>query len=192
MLSRILFSVANGWRCRHQLAEILANKRGNPLELELTKLKESGIKAIVFDFDGVLATHGEAAPNIQALQLLQQSIAIFGAEQVFILSNKPSSIRANYFKQHFPGIRFISAKRKKPYPDGLQEIATLTPWEKDTIALIDDRLLTGALATVLAGTQCIYVDQPLINYQKHPFTELFFQTLRILERQLLATIKKKD
>ena len=80
-------------------------------------------------------------------------------------------------KENFPDITFVYAQRKKPYPDGLQQIINITQADPKTIALIDDRLLTGGLATCLAGTHMIYINKPLQNFQHRFFAEFlqFFE-----------------
>lgn len=179
---RILFAITQGWRHRKALSQIKHQNHGSIHDLDLQALKAQGIHYLVFDFDGVLSGHGEAIPQANTLPILRRSVEIFGKQHLFVLSNKPLKTRELYFKTHFPEIQFIYAKRKKPYPDGLQEIIQLTRADPQTVALIDDRLLTGGLATCLAGTKMIYINRPTQNFRHRFFAECFFQMLRKLER----------
>ena len=92
------------------------------------------------------------------------------------------------FRSHFPAIRFISGVRKKPYPDGLNrvaELAALPPW---AILMVDDRLLTGCLAALIAGALPCYIRSPYISLGNRTVAELFFWLLRAGERGCLRMI----
>jgi len=101
---------------------------------------------------------------------------------MFILSNKPTEERRIWFREHFPNARFIAAVRKKPYPDGLLAVAELAGVPPHSLLMIDDRLLTGCLAAVVAGVRPVYIRHPFISFGQRPFSELFFIMLRSLER----------
>ncbi len=137
---------------------------------------------LVLDFDGVLAPHGALAPLPEVEEFLVKACQ-HSTNGVYILSNKPMMERIDYFAQHFPSIKFIIAK-KKPYPNGLQEITFKAKVKPEELVLVDDRLLTGGLAAILAGTQFLYVRKPFIDYRAKPFKEVCFQCLRLLERLL--------
>lgn len=184
-MRRMWFAIIQGFRHRQALSQIRSHGHGNIYNLDLQTLKDHGIHVLVFDFDGVLSGHGEGIPNPKTLSILKHSMDLFGKQHIFILSNKPLKSRELYFKENFPEITFVYAKRKKPYPDGLQQIIEITQADPKTIALIDDRLLTGGLATCLAGTQMIYIDQPLQNFHHQFFAECFFHGLRTLEKWVL-------
>ena len=109
-------------------------------------------------------------------------ISEFGAEKIFILSNKPKTSRCAYFRTVFPNIRFVTGIRKKPYPDGLMAIKNMANCTLTDIVLLDDRLLTGGLATCLAGTKFIYINKPLVSLAHNFIAEIFFIALRSLER----------
>lgn len=185
MLRRIAYTLCKAPQYRAQLSHIKQQPPISPDKLSLDRWKEKGIKTLIFDFDGVLASHGEDVPNSVMRHLLQQSTELFGNEHVFILSNKPSAIRAEYFAKHFEHIQFIRANRKKPYPDGIEKIIELSKSKPEQILLVDDRLLTGALAACISGIRCQYIAEPLMNKQKRPVVETFFHGLRIIERILL-------
>ena len=77
-------------------------------------LSENGVKYLALDFDGVLASHGKQAINSEVKTWLDAFILKFEESKIFILSNKPTSVRLEYFKKNYPQIRFISnvAKNK--------------------------------------------------------------------------------
>ena len=152
------------------------------LTLQPEELKQSGIQALALDFDGVLSPHGFQIPLPEAEQWLRDCVAVFGEEKVFILSNKPTKERSDWFGKCFSQLRFISGVRKKPYPDGLQQIAKHAAVPIETVLMVDDRLLTGCLAAVNAGARPCYIRNPYISFSHRPFAELFFKTLRSIDR----------
>ncbi|WP_119344742.1 YqeG family HAD IIIA-type phosphatase [Facilibium subflavum] len=149
-------------------------------------LDKHDINYVVLDFDGVLAPHGQPLPDPEITKWLKKFANEFGQKHIFILSNKPTDLRRKYFLQHFPEIQFISDVRKKPYPDGLLNIQKQLQCPSGKIALVDDRLLTGCLACILAGCFPILVTSPFTNYKRRPFQEAFFGLLRFLEKRLFA------
>ena len=175
---------------RHALATIYLNTptRLSTTEVSLQQLHQQGIKVLVLDFDGVLAAHGEVEPSTDILHWLQLSIHQF--EHVFLLSNKPFHRRLDYFKHKYPHIYCITHVAKKPYPEGLDKIKTLTGKQANEIALVDDRLLTGVLATCIAQTQVVYITLPYKNIKKRPLAELFFIALRFIERRYVQFYAK--
>jgi len=175
-------------RCYHTELKAIYGKRIPNLQisqLSPSQLKQQGVKILVLDFDGVLAAHGETKPADDLHDWLVQCVNTFGAAQIFVLSNKPLASRIRYFQTHYAGIRYIAGTRKKPYPDGLQEIITLTNQPAKALMLVDDRLLTGILAACIIKVPVIYITKPYVNFLKRPIQELFFTSLRILERYLV-------
>ncbi len=192
MIIRVFYGLRMGWVHRHRLKPY----RDDPnlqietiLDLKPEILKAEGIKVLALDYDGVLAPHGEDALDKNIVKWLKEGREVFGANNVFILTNKPTHHRTEMFAAH--GIQLIKAKRKKPYPDGLQQILSQTGISPEELLLIDDRLLTGILAANIVGVQAKWVTKPFINLSKRPLTESFFIALRSLERQLLRTQKKR-
>jgi predicted HAD superfamily phosphohydrolase YqeG len=187
---RILNSLILGFRFRNELGRILAEtQRDNSiLSLDPVRLKTNGIAALALDFDGVLSPHGFSAPIPPTREWLSRCTAIFGEEKIFILSNKPTEARKRWFSEHFPRILIISGVAKKPYPDGLIKIGELARVPLHSILMVDDRLLTGCLAAINAGTRCAYIRNPYISQNKSPLTELFFFILRAGERFVVKLI----
>jgi uncharacterized protein len=178
MLARLFYSLYHAFDHRRCLSTVSTAK--TICDININFLKNQGIKIIVLDFDGVLAAHGETFPQSDTEQWLIKCIAIFGKDQVFILSNNPFTERQRYFEEL--GVRFITGFKKKPYPDGLNFIISQTNENKEKIILIDDRLLTGILATCLAQTKGILIIEPYRNFSKHLIKESFFSFLRFIEK----------
>lgn len=152
------------------------------LDFAPEQLQSDGIQALALDFDGVLAAHGADQPLPEVVDWLQRAAAVFGEEQICILSNRPFGPRVDWFFSHFPGIRFVSGVRKKPYPDGLKKTGELVSVPLSAILMVDDRLLTGCLSALLAGARPCYIRNPYVKLGANPGKELFFMLLRCGER----------
>jgi predicted HAD superfamily phosphohydrolase YqeG len=185
----ILSGLSIGFRNRLELARILNT---TPLDhsiltIDPQALQTDGIKVMALDFDGVLSPHGFAAPIPEATEWLVRCAATFGEENIFILSNKPTRERKEWFESQFPEMRFISGVRKKPFPDGLNKIGELSRAPLSSVLMIDDRLLTGCLAALNAGARPCYIRRPYVSFNQNIIVETFFTLLRSAER-LFVTI----
>ncbi|MEI7817147.1 MAG: hypothetical protein WCI45_08135 [Desulfuromonadales bacterium] len=182
--SHILAGFSLGNRHRHELRQLLDHTPANAaiLELDPTVMQLSGIKALALDFDGVLAHHGAPVPLPEAVSWMKQCEAVFGGNMIFILSNKPTEERRQWFADNFPAMRFISGVRKKPYPDGLNKTGELAGVPLSSVMMVDDRLLTGCLAALAAGAIPCYIRHPYVSFNHRPAAELCFSILRTLER----------
>ena len=183
----MLVGFTHGFRFRRQLGRLLREtpRDRSILVLDPASLRLEGISALALDFDGVLAHHGAPCPIPEAIEWLKRCEAVFGGERIFILSNKPTEGRRLWFSEHFSAFRFISGVRKKPYPDGLEKTAELAGVPLPSILMVDDRLLTGCLAALVAGARPCYIRSPYYSFRHRPLAELFFMTLRKIERVLL-------
>jgi len=125
--SHILAGFSLGVRHRRQLRYLLDKTPDSVciLTLDPEALKVSGIAALALDFDGVLAHHSAPSPLPEAIEWLGRCETVFGGERIFILSNKPTEGRRQWFATHFPALRFISGVRKKPFPDGINKTGEL-------------------------------------------------------------------
>lgn len=186
-MQRFFFTLKAGFKARRKLREIRQKQYQINRVTDITPdfLNRRNIHCLVIDFDGVLASHGAVLPDKSSENWLNNLSQNFPKSRIFILSNKPTGVRAAYFKKHFPNIQFISGVRKKPYPDGLLKIQEITGFKAYEIALVDDRILTGCLACILAGSYPILVTSPSIKFSKKPIQECFFAGLRAIERWLL-------
>jgi putative phosphatase len=187
MMTPVLYSLRMTCRYKQELRALVKNPSlqiSTVHALNLQDLKQDGIEALVLDFDGVLVAHGETVvlPEIQVW--LKQALKIFGENKIFILSNLHKPERAEYFEKYLPDIVWIEARHNKPNPEGLQQIMKRGNFKAESLLVIDDRLLTGILASLIVGARSKWVRQPLINLKKRPITESFFIFLRFLERQM--------
>ncbi len=184
-MNHVLYGLVAGHRQRRVLGRLLSEAPDlATVDVDLAGLQAEGIRALVFDFDGVLAPHAAAEPVPETQNLLLQALQLFGEGHIYILSNKPSIERLDYFRQHFPGIVFIGGVRKKPYPDGLNKIFALGGYTSAQVALLDDRLMTGGLACLHSGSKFVYISKPLVDFSRHPVKESFFALLRFFEVSL--------
>jgi uncharacterized protein len=188
--AHILAGFSLAFTFRERLAHVL---KETPTEtsiatLDPSVLKGSGIAALALDFDGVLAPHGFPTPLPEAKEWLYRCAAVFDADKIFILSNKPTDERRRWFGEHFPEMRFISGVRKKPFPDGLNRIGELARVPLSAVLMVDDRLLTGCLAALNAGSTPLYVRSPYVSLKQRPLVELFFMLLRAGERLFVRLI----
>jgi len=152
----------------------------NVLDLDLEEAREEGFAAVVLDFDGVLASHAESRPRPRVENwLCENANKDF---PIYILSNKPTDEREQYFKEHIPRIKFIHSVQKKPYPDGIKRVIRGTRLQPQQILVVDDRLATGVLAAILAGSRAKLIMRPYTNFVRRPIRELFFAFLRLFER----------
>ena len=188
--SHILAGFSLGLQHRRQLRRILDETPDSTciLNLDPESLKSSGITALALDFDGVLAHHGAPAPLPEAFEWMKRCEAVFGGDQIFILSNKPTEGRRQWFANHFPALRFISGVRKKPFPDGLHKTGELAGIPLSSVLMVDDRLLTGCLAALVAGARPCYIRRPYISFKHRPLAEIFFWLLRSFERCYVGII----
>jgi hypothetical protein len=190
--AHILAGFRLGFQYRRKLLRLLDSTPANACILEITPevLRSAGVAALALDFDGVLSGHGAPAPLPEAVLWMKRCEAVFGGNQIFILSNKPTEDRRLWFTEHFPAMRFISGVRKKPYPDGLKKTGELAGVPLSAIMMVDDRLLTGCLAALVAGARPCYIRHPYASYNNRPIAELFFWQLRILERLFVRLISR--
>lgn len=185
--AHILAGFSHGFRHRRELARILAETPADCsiLSLDPHRLRAEGIRVLALDFDGVLSPHGSPAPLPQAQEWMKRCALVFGEENIFILSNKPTDERRRWFGHNFPALRFISGVRKKPFPDGLERVAQMADVPPSAILMVDDRLLTGCLGAILAGARPAYIRTPYVSLCQRPLAELVFILLRTSERLLV-------
>ncbi|MDD2582891.1 MAG: hypothetical protein PHR66_12950 [Desulfuromonadaceae bacterium] len=188
--AHILAGFSLGFHHRRELRRLLDNTPPHTgiLTLDPSAVHSSGIKALALDFDGVLANHGAPAPLPEAVEWMKRCEAVFGGDRIFILSNKPTDGRRRWFGENFPAMRFISGVRKKPYPDGLLKTAELAGVPLHSLMMVDDRLLTGCLAALVAGARPCYIRHPYVSFRYRPGAELFFWLLRAAERMVARII----
>lgn len=148
------------------------------IEFPVEGLLDPSLGCLVLDFDGVMASHGKIEPHPEVMAWLERIRVAQLSHKVVILSNKPLPARIEFMKAHFPLIEFVLASAKKPYPDGLIQIMKERQLPADALVLVDDRLLTGMLASLGAGTRGLWVQYPYQDFKFAPIREAFFAILR--------------
>ena len=187
LLARVVYALRMGLRFRADLARILREATPDPpWEISTQRLRSTGAKVIALDFDGVLAPYGDERPAAPMLGWLERCIEQFGGANVFVLSNNPSPARIEFFRERFPRVRWLTGFAPKPYPDGLERVISLSRAAPREVLLVDDRLLTGALCARIARVNVCYVRRPIVDLSKRTSRELFFMTLRGMERLLIG------
>lgn len=156
------------------------------LEITPQLLLKKGIEVLVLDFDGVLSSHASHHPLPEVVQWLHQ-LKNNWPHAVFIFSNKPHALREAFFKEHLTHIGFVKNVLLKPYPDGLLHIQKMTGVAAQKILMVDDRLLTGILSGIIAGTQALLIKKPFQDFKARPASELGFYLLRLLDRVLCGS-----
>lgn len=189
MLHRIIYTCRQAWKYKKILANFTKDRTlqiASIVDLSPQQLYSQGIRAVVVDFDGVLAPHGKIEPIAMARQWLQDCCKIFGPNMVFILSNKPTESRKEYFIKQYSGINFITAKLKKPFPNSIIEIMQITKLLPEEILLIDDRLLTGILAAIISNIRGCLITSPYVDYQQHFYYECIYAMFRKIEQSIFS------
>ena len=187
LLSRIFYAMRMTVRFRANLARILRESTSeHPWEISIQRLRTTGAKVIVLDFDGVLAPYGDERPIAPMLCWLDRCVGQFGGANVYVLSNNPSPARIEFFRERFPSVRWVTGVRPKPYPDGLEQVISLGHVAPRDTLLVDDRLMTGALCACITQVNVCYVRRPIVDLSKRISMEFFFMTLRGMERLLLC------
>ena len=187
-IGRLVFALCTGWRKRQELQLCALSPLHHIVtlpDLQPEHLQALGADFLVLDFDGVMASHDESLPAPAVETWLNNFLKHWPENRVAILTNKPYAIRKEFFKIHFPNICFIQGVAKKPYPEGLIQLAVLWHISPERMVLVDDRWLTGGLAALLAGAQFLYIEKPYTNFIKRPFKEGFFMFLRWIERRMI-------
>jgi len=180
-----------GWQQRKALKRFLTDpllRIGNLSELTPQRLDAANIAVLILDFDGVLAWHDADVPLPEVNEWLKGLAQTLGEHRLALFTNKPKPGRLAYFKMHFPSLYIVHGVRKKPYPDGVTQVANYKGIPVHRVALLDDRLLTGMLSACLAYSQGFYFVKPYHNYARHPFKEGFFSSLRHIERYMVRMI----
>lgn len=191
MILRTIYTIKQSWHFKTQLKRYIHDptlQLKSVRDISTEYLAAKNVHALVLDYDGVLAAHGEPTPRPENLAWLQAFSQTYAPHKIYILSNKPNADRIEYFQQHLPNITFVKAERKKPYPDGMLQIVKMSGLPAIQIMIVDDRLCTGILAALIAGTQGCWITVPYINLQGRFFAELGFIILRWLERIIIALV----
>lgn len=187
LLQRVFYALQMAWKYRRKLRCYLSDPQlqiKSVTELTLEYLQKLQIKVLVLDFDGVLGADHALLPASFVKPWLDQVYQHY-QDKLFILSNKPLAPREANLKACYPKLNFVKGVAKKPYPEGLLLIQNQTQVDKDQMLFCDDRLLTGVLAAELAQIKVLWLTQPIQDFKKRFWHELFFASLRRMDRGFL-------
>ncbi len=154
-------------------------------EICIETLKNHNLHGLVLDYDGVLSSHGEIMPSDQNIEILKKLVA----SEIFLAihSNNPielSEKRQKWMKINFPSILWMPPRPHKPNPSTLLHLAQRWKISPENIAMIDDRFTTGGLAAFRSKSKFILVQNPLVNFRKRFYSELWFSSLRWVEKMI--------
>ena len=189
IFTKIIYACQQGWKYRKSLRCFIIDPKlriNSILEHDPQVWFKEGIKGIILDFDGVLAAHSEPEPRAEVSIWLNNLYKNFGPHYIFILSNQPTEQRNNYFKKYYPGVLFLTGVKGKPYPDGIFALIKKSGLSPKELLLIDDRLLTGILAAMIAGIQARWVAKPYQDIRFYAVREKIIQGFRWAERILVS------
>lgn len=151
----------------------------NIYEINYTKLKEQGIKVLIFDLDNTLALIDEKMCPAKSKDLIQKLKKDF---KIYIISNNDAERIAPYAKElKIEGV----AKARKPLTKGLKQIAK-KGHKKSEMVMIGDQLVTDILSGNLFGIETIFVDP--LGEKDLKITKFN----RYLERKILKHYKKRN
>ena len=186
-IKRMIMTIIYAIKHKKKVKKIIAksntySKISNISEIDCRKLKKEGIKVLVLDFDGVLAPHGKIHLEGKIRKWLTVALKTF-PNRTYLLSNNPKRKRFMWLQKNFPHLHLLAGVRKKPYPDGLNEIIKHSKVRPKEVILVDDRLLTGVLATINAKTRVMYISNPEMHHFSRFFLqECLFSILRFMEK----------
>ena len=125
----------------------------NIFEIPYNKLKEIGIKCLIFDLDNTLGLIDEEYPSKEVISLMTKLKKDF---KVFILSNNGKGSRVDKYKDKIDCIAIYKAK--KPFTKGLKQISLNYGYKKEEMAIIGDQLVTDIYSGTRYGIFTILVD----------------------------------
>ncbi len=121
-------------------------------KINYKKLKERGIKCILFDLDNTMASYKEDKPS----KKLKEHFAYLTDEfKVIIISNSPKE-RVRAFKE---GLNVDAAhSAKKPLKTKYKKILALNKFKREQIACVGDQIMTDIIGANRMGMVSILVN----------------------------------
>lgn len=124
---------------------------------------------------------GELAPACARVVNKANNIADTGSKDSEVVYDTRINPEANSRRKQILRPKLLLTKHKKPYPEGILAIKEHVGCALHEILLVDDRLVTGILAAIIAGIKAVYIVAPMVDVKKNPCRELFFMVLRKIE-----------
>lgn len=147
-------------------------------DINYQKLKEMGIKAILFDLDNTIRKVGDKYPEKNIKTLFDQLKKDF---IIILFSNNISPKRVIFFADYY-GIDYI-ARAGKPKQKGFNKALKFVKSKKE-LCIIGDQMLTDIKGGNIFGITTIFVDK-FCNKE-----ELWTIPNRIIEKLIIKRYKK--
>lgn len=151
----------------------------NIYDIDYQKLKEKGIKCLLFDLDNTLVPVKEDIPKKRVKEFLLYLERDF---KIIIISNSNRK-RLIPFKESLN--IDVAASARKPFKKKYLKILKIFKFKEYEVAAIGDQLLTDILGSNRVGITSILVN-PIGDYEKLPT-----KINRLLERFIYYKLKKK-
>lgn len=148
--------------------------------INYNKLKEDGIKCLLFDLDNTCIPYSEKEPSQKLIDLFDE---LEGMEfKVILFSNSPRK-RLEPFKNKLNVD--CCAKARKPRKEKFLKVLNMNNLDLSEVAIIGDQLVTDIYGGNRVGIKTILVN-PMSNIDM-PFTKIH----RIIEKRKIKKMTKK-
>ncbi|GHU37218.1 hypothetical protein FACS1894105_08920 [Clostridia bacterium] len=151
-------------------------------EVDYASLRESGIKALIFDIDNTLVSYKTLSAPPGVTRFLRK-LRSDGFSVGFVSNNKHE--RVDVFTKGLGGEFYSHAKARKPSAKAIRKVIHAMGVTPSETALIGDQFFTDVIAARRAGLTAILVN-PIESSET-----LFFKFKRMAERPFLYKIRKK-
>lgn len=126
-------------------------------DVDYKKLKEIGIKCIIFDLDNTILKVYKSIPKKETFDLIKVLKKDF---KIFIVSNNKSGKRIKTAAEHL-GVEYVRFAMK-PLSRGFRKIRKMYNFSKDEMCIVGDQLMTDVLGGSRYHIYTVLVD-PLSN-----------------------------
>ena len=151
-------------------------------DIDFDKLKEKGVKCILFDIDNTMATYSENDPSEKLLALCE---TLRTKDFTLAILSNGNSDRVKHFATVM-GMKFYG-KALKPMKKGFRSLCDELGFTKNDIAIVGDQLFTDILGGNNFG--CISVLVTPIEPSSDP---AFVKFKRIFEKGTIRKLKKTE
>lgn len=125
----------------------------NVYEIDFEKLKNDGIKALLFDLDSTVMPSKSGVFPVEVLNLFEK------LKQDFLLAIVSNNSNENYMNKARSQVDFtVLSNAKKPDKTVILSCLKQSQIEPENAVMIGDRPLTDILAGQFAGTKTVLVD----------------------------------
>ncbi len=150
-------------------------------EIDYSKLKEIGIKCLLFDLDNTIVPYNEKIPSEETVTLFKKLVSM--EFKVIIFSNSPK-LRVKPIGDILNVEVFGNAK--KPFIKNYYKVLNMYKFTENEVAIIGDQMLTDIVGGNKVGITTILVE-PIIN--KDP---IWTKPNRIRERRIMKKLRDNN